>query len=267
MTGLEALAQGAIARGIVGCAIGVRANGTCRAVAAGLADREAGTPIAVDSRFRIASVTKSFVSALILKLAEEGVLDLEARIDRWLPGKAVADMVSVRQVLDQTGGLPTYSVYRLEDYPPPDADLHKAAYIDDAWRETPPVGPGGPWRYANVGSRVLGVIAEAVTGEELPDLMRRRLLEPLGLADTVPSGWSGPPPPRFVKGYDLTRGTPRDVTFRVPPRYLWSGGDMVSTVADLSLWMGALVSGDVLGPAMRASLRRNWSPGPTPAPP
>ncbi len=261
MADLQSIADRAVAEGMVGCAIGVRRGDGYEAVAAGLADRDAGTPVTINSQFRIASVTKSFVSAVILQLSEAGRLDLEAKIERWLPGKAVADVVSVYQVLNQTGGLPVYSLYRLEDYPPADAALYKSVYIDDAWKATPPTGPGGPWHYANVGSRVLGVIAEAVTGRELPDLITSRLLEPLGLVDTMPSGWSGPPPARFTKGYDHTQGTPRDVTTRVPPLYLWSGGDMISTVADLSLWMRALVAGDVLGPAMRARLRDELVPG------
>ena len=85
--------------------------------------------------------------------------------------------------------------------------------------------------------------------------MEARLLGPLGLADTLASGWRGPPPPRLARGYLHEGSEVRDVTFRVPPNYLWSGGDMISTVSDLTRWARALFTGEVVGADLTEAMR------------
>ncbi len=259
---LEAVLDAAVGKGLVGCALGIRRGGREVAVLArGQADREAAIPLKPDAQFRIASITKTFVAALVLQMVEEGRFGLDERLARWLPELPFADRVTLRHVLNQTGGLPVYSVYNVDDYPPADADLPRTVYIDHAYERTPPKPPGGPFEYANVGSRVLGHIIELETGEELTRRMETRLLEPLGLADTLASGWRGPPPPRLARGYVHEGSVVRDVTHRVPPNHLWSGGDMVSTVSDLSRWARALVTGEVVGAALTEALRTELVPG------
>lgn len=252
---LEALLDAAVGKGLVGCALSVRRGEREVAVLArGQADREAAIPLNPDAQFRIASVTKTFVAALVLQLVEEGRFGLDEHLARWLPATPFADRTSLRQVLTHTGGLPVYSLYDPDDYPPADADLPRNVYIDHAYERTPPKPPGGPFEYANVGSRVLGRIVELETGEELTHLMETRLLGPLGLADTLASGWRGPPP-RLARGYLHEGSVISDVTHRVPPNYLWSGGDMASTVSDLTRWVRALFAGEVVGAALTEALR------------
>ena len=252
----EAVLDAAVGKGLVGCALGIRrGEHEVAALARGQADREAALSLEPDAQFRIASITKTFVAALVLQLVEEGCLGLDDRLARWLPERPFADSVSLRQILNQTGGLPVYSIYDPDDYPPADADLPRTVYIDHAYERTPAKAPGGPFEYANVGSRVLAHIVELETGEELSGLMERRLLAPLGLADTLASGWRGPPPPRLARGYLHDDSGVRDVTHRVPPNHLWSGGDMVSTVSDLTRWARALFTGEVVGSALTEALR------------
>ena len=253
---LEALLDAAVGKGLVGCALGVRRGGReVAALARGLADREADLPLGANTQFRIASITKTFVAALLLQLVEEGRFGLDEPLARWLPERPFADRVTVRHVLTHTGGLPVYSLYELDDFPPADAELARTVFIDHAYERTPPKAPGGPFEYANVGSRVLGHIVELETGEDLTRRMEARLLEPLGLADTLASGWRGPPPPRLARGYLHEGDLVRDVTHRVPPNYLWSGGDMISTVGDLTRWARALFTGEVVGAALTEALR------------
>ena len=259
---LEALLDAAVVKGLVGCALGIRLGGReVATLARGQADREASIPLDADAQFRIASITKTFVAALVLQLVEEGHLSLDERLARWMPERPFADRVTLRQILNQTGGLPVYSVYKSDDYPPADADLPRTVYIDHAYERASAKPPGGPFEYANVGSRVLGHIIELETGEELTRLMETRLLGPLELADTLASGWRGPPPPRLARGYTHEGSTVRDVTHRVPPNHLWSGGDMVSTVSDLTRWVRALFTGEVVGAALTEALRTDLVPG------
>ena len=253
---VEGILDDAVGKGLVGCALGVSRGGQdVVAVARGQADRDAALPLDANAQFRIASITKTFVAALVLQLVEEGRFGLGERLARWLPERPFADRVTLRQVLTHTGGLPVYSLYELDDFPPPDADLPRTIYIDHAYERTPPKPPGGPFEYANAGSRVLGHIVELETGESLTRLMEARLLEPLGLTDTLASGWQGPPPPRLARGYLHEDSVVRDVTNRVPPNYMWSGGDMVSTVGDLTRWARALFTGEVVGAALTEALR------------
>ena len=253
---LEAVLDAAVGKGLVGCALSLRRGGREVALLArGQADREAAIPLNPDAQFRIASVTKTFVVALVLQLVEEGRFSLDERLARWLPERPFAERVTLRQVLTHTGGLPVYSLYDLDDFPPADAVLPRTVFIDHAYERTPPKPPGGPFEYANVGSRVLGHIVERETGEALTGLMETRLLGPLGLADTLASGWRGPPPPRLARGYLHEGAVVRDVTHRVPPNYLWSGGDMISTVSDLTRWARALFTGQVVGAALTEAVR------------
>ena len=253
---LEAVLDAAVGKGLVGCALGIRRGGREVAVLArGQADREAAIPLKPDAQFRIASITKTFVAALVLRLVEKGRCGLEQPLARWMPKLPYADHVTLRQVLTHTGGLPVYSLYNLDDFPPADADLPRTVFIDHAYARTAAKPPGGPFEYANVGSRVLGHILELETGENLTNLMTTGLLAPLGLTQTLASGWRGPPPARLARGYLHEGAMVRDVTHRVPPNYLWSGGDMVSTVSDLTRWAHALFAGEVVGAALTQALR------------
>ena len=108
--------------GIVGAAIAcLDRHGTLVDHASGLADRATGTVLTPAHRFRIASVTKTFVSAVVLQLHHEGVVDIDAPLARWLPELGYADQVTLYQILTHTGGLPLYSHYRLDEFPPADS--------------------------------------------------------------------------------------------------------------------------------------------------
>lgn len=246
-------------RGIIGAAIAcLNRDGAPVEHAIGLADRVAETPLTPASQFRIASVTKTFVSAVVLQLHHERIVDIDAPLARWLPELGHADTVTLYQILTHTGGLPLYSHYRLDEFPPADSLWTPMELIRRAYENTPPGPPGGPFEYANVGSKVLGRVIELATGRSLGEQLQTRLLTPLGLANTVPSGAEGPLPDRLARGYYLdaeSDGTaPLDVTDRVPPSFLWSGGDMYSTAADLARWTRALFAGPALPESLRERL-------------
>ena len=262
---LQARVEAAVAKGVVGCAACIRnGDGSPVFAVAGLADRDTKARLAADAQFRIASITKTFVCAVLLQLHEEGKVSLDATIDRWIPGKPYADLATLDDVLMQTGGLPVYSLYRIEDYPPTGSRLPDTIFIDHAYERTPPRPPDRRrYEYANVGSRVIGKVVQDLTGTPLATQIQTRLLTPLGLADTRPSGWKGAPPPRLARGYYVDGDAPMiEVTHRVPPSYIWSGGDMYSTVADLATWVRALCTGKVLSPALTETLRTRLISGP-----
>ena len=117
--------------------------------------------------WNIGSVTKTFVAVVVLQLAEEGRIDLDAGIDGFLPDLAGADRITPRQLLQHTSGLGEY--------------VDQPAVLADAQREWTPaeliavaeaagrVGePGGPHHYSNTNYIVLGEIIEQVTGHPGP---------------------------------------------------------------------------------------------------
>lgn len=185
---------------LVGAVVLVREHGVLRhASASGLADRESARPMQRDQLFRLASVSKPLLATVILRLVAEGVLDLDAPVQRWLPDfrPALADgrtpPISLRQLLSHSSGLG----YRFLEA---DAEgAYARAGVSDGMDANPltlaenvrriaqvPLlfAPGSQWLYS-LGVDVAGAVAEAATGETLQALFQRLLAAPLRLRDTV----------------------------------------------------------------------------------
>ncbi len=184
---------------IVGAVVLVRHRGLWRhASASGLADRELGTPMRRDQLFRLASVSKLLLTVVFLRLVQQGVLDLDTPVQRWLPsfcpalpsGEAAA--ISLRQLLSHSSGL-GYRFLEADAQGP-----YAQAGVSDGMDASPislaenvrrighvplQFAPGTQWMYS-LGVDVAGAVAEAATGQSLQDLFDQHLARPLGLRDT-----------------------------------------------------------------------------------
>lgn len=185
-------------RRIPGVNVWVKQHGeTVYRRAAGLADREAGLPMREDAVFRIASITKSIVSAAALRLMESGRLDLADRVEDWLPWfrPALPDgsrpAISIHQLLIHASGL---SHPYFEAVGGAYDKLGIAGGLDQSGRgleenlrllaEAPlAFAPGTSWRYS-LGLDVLGAVLEQAAGQPLPELVRDLVTEPLGMSRT-----------------------------------------------------------------------------------
>ena len=163
---------------------------------AGLADRDAGRPVADDTIFRLASLTKPMVTAAALSLVEAGIIALEDPVTRWLPdfqpqyeGRAPA--ITVRQLLTHTAGL-SYGFMQPDDGPylklkVSDGMDQPGLSFDDELRRIVEAGlfypPGAAWLYS-VAMDVLGAALEKAAGKSLPHIVAERVAAPLGMADT-----------------------------------------------------------------------------------
>jgi len=196
---LDAVIDAALAeRRIVGGQILVARDGeVAYARAAGHADREAGAPMRRDTILRYASLSKPVATVAALALAEEGVIDLEAPVTRYLPDfrprmeDGSEPVITLRHLLTHTSGL-TYDFME-----PPESGYH-AAGISNGF-DAPGVAmednlariaawplkfaPGVAWNYS-VSTDVMGAAIAAAAGESLPELVRRKVTGPLGMKDT-----------------------------------------------------------------------------------
>src|SRR5262245_37644512 len=123
----------------------------------------ASGPVDLTVPWNIGSATKTFVAVVVLQLADEGRIDLDAGIDRYLPDLPDADRITPRQLLQHTSGLGEYL-----DAPAVRSDLQREWTPDELIAVAEAAGrvgePGGPHHYANTNYIVLGEIIEQVTG-------------------------------------------------------------------------------------------------------
>lgn len=233
-----------------------------------------GGPMTRDAQFRIASLTKPIVAAAVGTLLADGTLALDEPVDRLLPelagprvlsrpDAALDDTVpahrpiSVRDVLTSTCGWgqsmelltadPPWPVAvalgagRLNTMGPPRPDVPPEP---DAWlaelAAIPLVAqPGERWLY-NTPGQLLGVLAARAAGRPLPELLRSRVLAPLGMTDT---GFTGDPE-RLVTAYEAGAvwDTP-DGLWSTPPRFPDAAAGLVSTADDLLAFARMLLAG------------------------
>lgn len=145
-------------------------------------------PIRPYTPFEFASVTKTFIAATILRLAEEGKLSLEDTIDRWLPNLQSPNIpaaITIRQLLNHRAG-----TYNFGD----DTEFRTALFSNwsRSWEpeqvlayvKAPPFEPGASGAYSNTGYVLLGMIIRAATGQTAAEALRRTILDRAGLRST-----------------------------------------------------------------------------------
>lgn len=140
-------------------------------------------PITPDTLFNMASVSKLFVAAAVMRLAEAGKLDLDAPLVKYLPyftlkGEGI-DKITIRQILSHQSGLPLGSV-RLQNRQPSGSGTLEQ-YVRDLRTEILAAAPGKEWRYSNMGFNVLGEVISKVSGLPFEDYVKKNILDPLGM--------------------------------------------------------------------------------------
>lgn len=228
----------------------------------GVADVDSQAPVRGDSRFRIGSMTKPFVATVVLQLVGEHRVDLDAPVERYLPGVVRGHgndgrVITVRMLLQHTSGLPDYLDYLspqdiVED---PLAhhdtrDLVKLALANPPTFEKPGAKPGSEWHYSNTNYLLAGMLIEKVTGHSYGEEIRRRIIEPLGLHDTSVPGDATAIPGPHPRGYVRPRKDAplMDIT-AFNPSVAGASGEMISSATDLDRFLDALVRGRLLRPA------------------
>ena len=232
-------------------------NGAVCSGAAGLADLASATPMTEDARFRIGSVTKTFVAAVVLELVDETKVALADKVSRFLPTFPRPD-VTVEQLLNHTSGLVDY----LFD-PTLQSTQDKAHGIDELLAVAANVQSGakppGSWAYSNTNYLLLGKIIDVASGSTWPQEVRRRILDPMGLSATFVYGFE-PVVGDFVKGYEDDGAGWSDMTGRTHPTVMNAAGCMISSMRDLGRFWRALNEGQILSPTMLDAMRTRSVP-------
>ncbi|SDT82350.1 D-alanyl-D-alanine carboxypeptidase [Streptomyces sp. TLI_053] len=226
--------------------------------AAGTADFSTGAPVDPDGLFRIGSVTKTFVSTVVLQLVGEGRLRLDDPVEKLLPGAVPNGRnITLRQLLDHTSGLFNYTEDDLFGYQEDPVRLQQWLETGRFTRYTPEqliavanahppyFEPGQGAHYSNTNYLVVGKIVERVTGHSWQQEVERRIVRRLGLTRTsMPDHSTTIPGPHAHGYYDLPAG-PADVT-EVDPSMAGAAGAGISTTADLTTFITALIGGRLL---------------------
>ncbi|MFF4019888.1 serine hydrolase domain-containing protein [Streptomyces sp. NPDC001843] len=236
-------------------------DGTWRG-SAGVHDLASGRAADPDARFRAGSTTKVVTAAAVLKLAAEGRVDLNASIERYLPGllgPKFHQPVTVRQLLNHTSGIQAGDGWgdSFEDqYAHRFDTLTPAQVVKSAVVKGPEFRPGKRQDYLNINYTILGMLIEKVTGRSYASEATRLVLRPAGMRDTYFPGTD--PLIRGPHNHGYQKVTKADGTTEFVDvtewnqADRWAAGDMISTTADLERLVDALFSGRIVpGPQLR----------------
>ena len=265
--------------GFPGATAAVRGrDGRVHTYTAGVGNLSTGAPVPGNGRVRIASNTKMFTATVVLQLVGQGLVDLDAPVERYLPGLVRGHgndgrRITVRMLLQQTSGLPDYDTLVLEAGGTL-ADVAHTYYeprqlVDAALAEKRHFKPGSTWEYSNTNYILLGLIAERVAGRPIGEQITRGIIQPLELTDTYwPDLGEQRIRGRHAQGYFADApGAPWQDLTRMDPSLGWAAGQLVSTPRDLGRFMSALIGGELLAPAQLAEMRETVAaPGFEPEP-
>jgi D-alanyl-D-alanine carboxypeptidase len=233
----------------VGARIALRdRDGSVTEVTSGTQSVDPGSaPVDPAVSWNMGSATKTFVAVVVLQLAEEGRIDLDAGIAPYFPDLAGADRITPRQLLQHTSGLNEYGDQPqvLSDPKRKWAPAELIAVAEAAGR----IGePGGPHHYSNTNYIILGELIEKVTGHPWDEEVRSRIAEPLGMTSTRLISDDRP------VGYKVIDGKFVDTTLSADPSIGGAAGALESTDHDLLLLAKALADGTLLSPASQRAM-------------
>ncbi|MEU2422477.1 serine hydrolase domain-containing protein [Streptomyces sp. NPDC007851] len=260
-TAVEAAVEG----GVPGATVTARDSHGTWSATAGVGDLETGAPRSPADRYRVGSITKTFVATVLLQLEAEGRLSLDDTVDKWLPGVVTGNgndgrRITVRQLLNHTSGIFNYTndedfgrAYFLKDgfFRHRYDTLTPAGLVAIATKHEPVFAPGTGWAYSNTNYVLAGMVIKAVTGRSYAEEITKRVIRPLRLTGTSLPGTRTTLPRPSSRAYSKLAETAAGPTYDVTtlnPSLASSAGEMISTSADLTRFYEALLRGRLLAP-------------------
>jgi D-alanyl-D-alanine carboxypeptidase len=247
-----------------GCAIAVAHKGKLVFEAAfGRADLSRGEVLTPRHGFRVASHSKTFTAAALMRLRELRRLQLDDPVGRHVDGlRADVGALTLAQLASHSAGLVRDGVDATQ-WSLQRPFLDEAA-LREGLRHAPTLTPGTRFKYSNHGYGVLGLAIEAVTGEPYADWVQREIVDASGLRETVPDVHALPRRAKLAQGHSAMQPLGRRVAIDVgmSTQALASATGFVSTAGDLARFFGSLAPdarSSVLSSASRREMaRRQW---------
>ncbi|MEP7038244.1 MAG: serine hydrolase domain-containing protein [Acidobacteriota bacterium] len=238
---------------IPGAAIAIIKNGKVIKIEGyGLASIEFNAPVTTETVFEIGSVSKQITAAAVMLLVEDGKINLDDKISKYLPNTPEAwKDVSVRNLLTHTSGVKSYT--SLGGF-----ELSKRYKVNDFIKELSPqlldFEPGSAYKYSNSGYSLLGYIIEAASGKNYWEFLQTRIFNPLKMNSTANRD------PQFIikhraAGYEWENGKFVGRDYNLTD--LFSAGAIVSTISDMAKWDIALRDETLLKNESKAQI---WKP-------
>lgn len=209
---------------------------------AGMTEKRGKVAVPEDARWHIGSISKSFTSALIMRLVERGVLDLDTPIETYLPSYATTmhpqwRATTLRQLLSHTSGAqPNLAMRELEPSLQYEAFSGRRTVMAGIWTE-PMEGTPGAFEYSNIGYVVAGMVAEEVMDATWEDLIRSEIARPLRLTSLGFGAPTGETDPRgHISMFGFTRAVDPNSIEADNPAWMGPAGTIHLSLADLVKW-------------------------------
>ncbi|MEU3980694.1 serine hydrolase domain-containing protein [Streptomyces sp. NPDC026672] len=260
-TGVRDVLRMALAQGAPGAIARIDDHGTVHEVTQGVADRATRRAIGAGDRFRVGSVTKTFSTVVLMQLADEGRLSLDAPVDRYLPGLLPDDRITVRHVLSHRSGLYDYTNDMFAKSVSGFESVRRKVFtyrqlVDLSLKKRPTDAPGAAYAYSNTNFVVAGMLIEKLTGHSVRTAYQNRIFEPLGLRDTFYIHPDTGIPGRYARGYLTpdTKGAALVDSTEQTVSWAQSAGAIVSSTRDLDTFLSALLGGRLMSSARLAEM-------------
>jgi len=226
-------------------AIAVSRDGTTvYSHAYGYANLAQRVPATTDTHYEIGSITKQFTATAILQLKEAGKLRLDDTLARWIPEYRRGAKVTIRELLQQTTGIPNYTAAKGFVKVASTRTASFAAILALVSNKPLEFTPGSRFAYSNTNYILLGEIVERASRESWESYVREHLFAMAGMTHSGFIGDEARLQP-MATGYDAGKNGAK-VSPAFGSGWAWSAGAIVSTVGDMLAWDSALFGGRLI---------------------
>lgn len=252
---VDSIANQTLTNPVAGISIAVAKDGRIAlARAYGFANLEHSVPVTPDTPFHICSISKNIAAAVLLQLVEQGKLNLNDDIRKYVQDTPVhGQKVTVAQLLNHTSGI--FSLTSLPDADENERrDLTHEQVLALIRKGRPDFKPGMSWRYNNSGFYLAGMIIERVTHVDYGTYVRQRVFEPLEMTSARLCD-AHMVTPRLAAGYQVEHGSLVNAPF-MSWKLPFAAGAICATAVDLVKWQEAMDGSKILKPESLALMRR-----------
>ncbi|MFI5527432.1 serine hydrolase domain-containing protein [Kitasatospora sp. NPDC051853] len=215
-----------------------------------------GVPAEPAMHFRNGNVAISYLGTALLRLVDEGAVSLDDPVSTWLPDLPGGERITLRMLGSSTSGLVDYVTspgFGEGLYADPFRQWTADELIGVTLAQHPWYQPGTNWNYSHANFVLLGAALERITRTPLERLLREKVLDPLGLAETR-NGSTPEIPAPVLHAFTAERGTYEESTFWNPSWTTAPGAVQTTDICDLARSAGGIGGGELLSEASRREL-------------